>query len=86
MNPGTAPDPVYFPIADNLLVFESPASQWSTSSASSFLSKIPTEHRNQSSVMLYNFKGTDAQQKANATAIVQGNIKGVYITTQDGYT
>jgi hypothetical protein len=86
MNPGTAPDPVYFPIADNLLVFENAASQWSTSNQSSFLNNIPTEQRNQSSVMLYNFQGTDAEQQANVTAIVQGGIKGVYITTQDGYT
>lgn len=79
LNPGTPPAPAYFDIADDNTAYEISASSFS-------VGNISPATANQSSVILYNFQGTEAQLRGNTSAIVNAGVKGLYITAADGYT
>jgi Spherulation-specific family 4 len=81
-NPGVVCDSRYFPLVDNVNVFESP---YSSFNARTTLISIPSAERSKSTIMIYSFTGNQNQETSLVTTIARSGISGMYITTTGGY-
>ncbi|ESZ93214.1 hypothetical protein SBOR_6410 [Sclerotinia borealis F-4128] len=83
-NPGTIADEQFFDIADKIVMIEDAYSSYSSGKGDS-LKSIASSHCEKSSVILYNFSSSSAQQTSTVNSIVKSGVAEIYITTA-GYT
>ncbi|KAM0139142.1 hypothetical protein ACHAO1_003013 [Botrytis cinerea] len=79
-NPGTIADSEFFTIADKVVMIEDDYSAF-TSRKGGSLNKIADTQQGQSSVIIYDFSGSQSQQDNTVNSIVASGVSEVYITT-----
>ncbi|TGO33413.1 hypothetical protein BHYA_0247g00030 [Botrytis hyacinthi] len=80
LNPGTIADSEFFTIADKVVMIEDDYSAYSSKKGNS-LKKIASTKQEQSSVIIYDFSGSQSQQTNTVNSIVASGVAEVYITT-----
>lgn len=80
LNPGTIADSEFFTIADKVVMIEDDYSAYSSKKGNS-LKKIASTQQEQSSVIIYDFSGSQSQQTNTVNSIVASGVAEVYITT-----
>ncbi|KAA8564773.1 hypothetical protein MFRU_008g03860 [Monilinia fructicola] len=79
-NPGTIADAQFFDIADKIVMIEDAYSSYSSGTGDS-LKQISNGQGDKSSVILYQFSGSSAQQTSTVDSIVNSGVSEIYITT-----
>lgn len=82
-NPGAIPDPRYFALADNVVVFEGAYSVYATDLSA--IAALSQATRSNSSVIIYDFSLAEADQEKFVNDLVAMDIGGLDITTLDNY-
>ena len=75
-NPGVIVNKRFYQYADTINVFEDFYSEYTPTTLQTFL----PAYRSQSSVMIHNFSGTLAQQKALVQSLIRGGVAGLFIS------
>jgi hypothetical protein len=81
-NPGVIVDPLFYNMADSVIVFENSWAEFNTT----FLNTMSWDLLQKSTVVVHNVTGSDALQADLINNITDANIGGLLITTSDGYT
>lgn len=81
-NPGEQVTTEWYSIADYVVAFENSYSEYSAS----VLSSVPSEVRAQSQFIIYSFTADQTSQTTLVDDLVAGDIGGIFVTTQPGYT
>ncbi|KAF8910526.1 Spherulation-specific family 4 [Gymnopilus junonius] len=83
LNPGEVVDTRWYATGDVINVFEN---SFAAFSLSTLEAAVPSSVRKNSTVAIYSFTGTAAQQTTTVDSLVAAGFAGVYVTTQNGYT
>lgn len=83
-NPGTITDAQFFPLADNVVVFENAASQWTPNINA--LNRTTSAQKAKSVVMIYNYKGKGVDQYAIAQTVTGMGMAGLFLSNVNGYS
>jgi hypothetical protein len=81
-NPGMQVATDWYGIADYVVAFENSYAAYSAA----VLSSVPEEVRAQSQFIVYSFAGAESGQTTLIDDLVAGDIGGIYVTDQPGYT
>jgi hypothetical protein len=81
-NPGATTHQDYFSLADTICQFEASYDQFSDNT----LSSIPADQKAASTIIIYGFAGSQAQQSAIVQLAASSGIAGLYVTASNGYT
>ncbi|KAN0117757.1 Spherulation-specific family 4 [Hyaloscypha variabilis] len=81
-NPGVVVDPLFYDMADSVIIFENSWAEFNTT----FLSTMSWALLQKSTVVVHSFLGSDAMQANLINNITDANVTGLLITTSDGYT
>lgn len=79
-NPGTIAEKQFFDIADKIVMIEDAYSTYSSGKGDNL--KDVSGQGGKSSVILYNFSGSLAQQTSTVNSIVSSGVSEIYITTE----
>jgi hypothetical protein len=78
LNPGILCDSRYFPLVDDINVWENSYSQFNIKTA---INNIPTNETSKSTVIIYSFNGNTNTQKSLVNEIASAGVAGLFVTT-----